>query len=66
MLRTGHQDPQKVDTTQTSSWDDWAQGFSGHDGKSQHELSGPTAPDIDHGSGDLFFFSLYNQPMWLD
>jgi hypothetical protein len=58
-----------VDTTQTSSFDDWAQGF---------RVAGtPTTPGIpnmncpgqgrDTGtSADLFFFSLYNQPNYLD
>jgi len=52
-----------IDTTKTSSWDDWAQGFRS-DGipnmncPGQGAASGPAA--------DLFFFTLYNQPMWLD
>jgi hypothetical protein len=53
-----------VDTTQTSSWDDWAQGFRA-DGVTpnmncpgQGPATGPLA--------DLFYFSLYNQPNYLD
>ncbi len=54
-----------VDTTKTSSWDDWAQGFRS-DGIPQHELPRPAArPHLDRRR-DLFFFSLYNQPDWLD
>jgi len=56
-----------VDTTQTSSWDDWAQGF-------HKDASGNTIPNMNcPGQGgsagaipDLFFFSLFNQPNYLD
>jgi hypothetical protein len=47
-----------VDTTKTSSFDDWAQGFR-TDGNPNMNCPGQT-------TGDLFFFSLYNQPEWLD
>ncbi len=52
-----------VDTTKTTSWDDWAQGFRS-DGNpnmncpGQGRDTGPIA--------DLFFFTLYNQPDYLD
>ncbi len=47
-----------VDTTKTSSWDDWAQGFRS-DGVPNMNCPG-------QDTSDLFFFTLYNQPMWLD
>ena len=52
-----------VDTTQTSSWDDWAQGFRS-DG-----VPNMNCPGQGGSSGaipDLFFYSLYNQPQYLD
>jgi len=51
-----------IDTTQTSSWDDWAQGF-------HKNASGETVPNMNcpgQSTGDLFFFSLANQPNYLD
>ena len=59
----GTQSLHLVDTTRTSSWDDWAQGFRG-DGMPNMNCPGQgrdTGPEA-----DLFFFTLYNQPMWLD
>jgi hypothetical protein len=47
-----------VDTTKTSSWDDWAQGFR-PDGVPNMNCPGQT-------TSDLFYFSLFGQPMWLD
>ncbi len=47
-----------VDTTQTSSWDDWAQGFRS-DGIPNMNCPGQT-------SADLFYFTLRNQPSYLD
>ena len=47
-----------VDTTKTSSWDDWAQGFRS-DGMPNMNCPGQS-------TSDLFYFSLYNQPMYLD
>ncbi len=47
-----------VDTTQTSSWDDWAQGFRS-DGIPNMNCPGQS-------TADLFYFSLYNQPFYLD
>jgi len=46
-----------VDTTQTSSWDDWAQGFR-TDGIPNMNCPGQS-------TADLFYFSLYNQPEYL-
>ena len=64
-----------VDTTQTSSWDDWAQGFypnstagSGTGAGQKPYLSCPgqmPAPTTTT-DGDLFFFALNNQPNYLD
>jgi len=52
-----------VDTTKTSSWDDWAQGFRS-DGVPNMNCPGQGR---DTGTAaDLFFFTLFNQPMWLD
>ncbi len=52
-----------VDTTKTSSWDDWAQGFRS-DGVPNMNCPGQgtnTGTDA-----DIFFFSLFNQPDYLD
>ncbi|HXK02474.1 MAG TPA: choice-of-anchor D domain-containing protein [Verrucomicrobiae bacterium] len=52
-----------ADTTTTSSWDDWAQGFR-TDGVPNMNCPGQGR---DTGTNaDLFFFSLYNQPNYLD
>jgi hypothetical protein len=57
-----------VDTTQTSSWDDYAQGFHlAADGVTK--IPNMNCPGQGGNSGaipDLFFFSLYNQPNYLD
>jgi hypothetical protein len=58
-----------VDTTKTSSWDDWAQGFhlGGADGKTQIPNMNCPGQGRDTGiDADLFFFTLFNQPMYLD
>jgi hypothetical protein len=47
-----------VDTTQTSSWDDWAQGFRS-DGVPNMNCPGQTTQD-------LFYFTLQNQPNYLN
>ena len=47
-----------VDTTTTTSWDDWAQGFRS-DGIPNMNCPG-------QATSDLFFFSLVNQPQYLD
>jgi len=64
-----------VDTTQTTSWDDWAQGF--YPGSTAGSGGGlGTKPYMScpgQGTGtagavnqDLFFFTLYDQPNYLD
>src|SRR5271166_1009955 len=57
-----------VDTTQTSSFDDWAQGFHlAADGVTK--IPNMSCPGQGASSGaipDLFYFSLYNQPQYLD
>src|SRR6266513_1821200 len=52
-----------VDHTQTSSWDAWAQGFRS-DGVPN--MNCPGQGTASGTNADLFFFSLYNQPMYLD
>jgi hypothetical protein len=52
-----------VDTTKTSSWDDWAQGVRS-DG--MPNMNCPGQGTASGTNADLFFFSLYNQPQWLD
>jgi hypothetical protein len=59
----GSQSLKLVDTTQTSSWDDWAQGFRS-DG-----VPNMNCPGQGRNTGtnaDLFFFTLFNQPNYLD
>jgi len=60
-----------VDTTQTSSWDDWAQGFRKNpDGTLyQDPTTHNYVPNMNcpgQSTSDLFFFSLQNQPDYLD
>ena len=50
-----------VDTTQTSSWDDWAQGF-----RDRWRAYRPNMNCPGQSTADLFYFSLYNQPNYLD
>jgi hypothetical protein len=52
-----------VDTTQTSSFDEWAHGFRS-DG--MPNMSCPGQAGSTGVTPDLFFFSLYNQPNYLD
>ena len=52
-----------VDTTKTSSWDDWAQGFR-TDG--MPNMNCPGQGTNTGTNADLFFFSLFNQPNYLD
>jgi hypothetical protein len=47
-----------VDTTKTSSWDAWAQGFRS-DGVPNMNCPGQS-------TADLFYFTLFNQPQYLD
>jgi len=60
-----------VDTTKTSSWDDWAQGFRVAGSATTPgtpnmncpgQLPGPTAT----AAGDLFFFTLAGSTQWLN
>jgi hypothetical protein len=53
-----------VDTTKTSSWDDWAQGFRA-DGVTPN-MSCPGQGAATGPIPDLFYYSLYNQPNYLD
>ena len=56
-----------VDTTTTSSWDDFAQGF--HVDAKGNTIPNMSCPGQGGSSGaipDLFYFSLYNQPQYLD
>ena len=56
-----------VDHTQTTSWDDWAQGF--HADANGNIIPNMSCPGQGANSGpipDLFFSSLYNQPNYLD
>ncbi len=48
----------KIDTTTTSSWDDWAQGFRS-DGVPNMNCPGQS-------TGDPFFYTMLNQPNYLD
>jgi len=54
-----------VDTTKTSSFDDWAQGFRS-DGVPNMNCPGQLLGPTTGAAGDLFFFTLSNQPSWLD
>ena len=47
-----------VDTTTTTSWDDWAQGFR------SNGIPNMNCPG--QGTGDPFFFTLFNQPSYLN
>jgi hypothetical protein len=62
----GSQSLQLVDTTKTSSWDDWAQGFYPGTQKPYMNCPGQLAAPTTAASGDLFFYTLFNQPMFLD
>jgi hypothetical protein len=60
----GSQSLTLIDSTKTSSFDDWAQGFR-TDGVTPN-ISCPGQGTNAGINADLFFFSLYNQPQWLD
>jgi hypothetical protein len=62
----GSQSLTLVDTTRTSSWDDWAQGFYPNTNKPYMNCPGQLGAPSTASAGDLFFFTLFNQPMWLD
>ena len=59
-----------VDTTQTSSWDDWAQGFrKDASGNLLMAADGNPIPNIScpgQSTSDPFYFTLYNQPELLN
>ncbi|HWC17048.1 MAG TPA: hypothetical protein VG498_08530, partial [Terriglobales bacterium] len=54
----GTQSLKLIDTTQTSSWDDWAQGFR------SDNVPNMNCPG--QSTSDLFFFSLFNQTNYLN
>jgi len=63
----GSQSLTLVDSTKTSSWDDWAQGFyPGTTNKPYMSCPGQLPAPTTSNAGDLFFFTLFNQPMFLD
>jgi len=62
----GSQSLTLVDTTKTSSWDDWAQGFYPGTNKPYMNCPGQLGAPTTAAGGDLFFFTMFNQPMWLD
>jgi hypothetical protein len=62
----GSQSLKLVDTTQTSSWDDWAQGFYPGTNKPYMNCPGQLPAGTATTPGDLFFFTLFNQPNYLD
>src|SRR4030088_263305 len=62
----GSQSLTLVDTTKTSSWDAWAQGFYPGTNKPYMNCPGQLTQPTTSAAGDLFFFTLYNQPMWLE
>jgi hypothetical protein len=62
-----------VDTTTSSSWDDWAQGFypgstagSGTGAGQKPYMSCPGQGTATGTNADLFWYSLYDQPQYLD
>jgi hypothetical protein len=63
----------KVDTTQSSSWDDWAQGFypgstagAGSGAGQKPYLNCPGQGTSSGTNQDLFYFTLFDQPNYLD
>jgi hypothetical protein len=54
-----------VDSTVTSSWDKWAQGFRS-DNVPNMNCPGQLPAGTSTTPGDLFFFTLNNQPMYLN
>jgi len=58
-----------IDTTKTSSFDDWAQGFHTGPPPTGGQVPNMNCPGQGRDTGtnaDLFFFTLYNQPDWLN
>jgi hypothetical protein len=66
----GSQSLKLVDTTKTSSWDDWAQGFRRDaNGNLLMSEGGGAIPNMNcpgQGTSDPFYFTIYNQPLLLD
>ena len=59
----GSQSLKLVDTTKTSSFDEWAQGFRSD---LVPNMNCPGQGSDTGTDADLFFFTLFKQPMWLD
>jgi hypothetical protein len=64
---------QLVDTTKSTSWDDWAQGFypgstagSGSGAGQKPYMSCPGQGTATGANADLFFFTLFDQPNYLN
>jgi len=60
-----------VDTTKSSSWDDWAQGFYPNytdpaTGTALPYMSCPGQGKATGANADLFFYTLFDQPNYLD
>lgn len=59
-----------VDTTQSASWDDWAQGFypnsTAGTGNGAGQKPYMSCPGQDVAANDLFYFTLFDQPNYLD
>jgi hypothetical protein len=62
-----------VDTTQSSSWDDWAQGFypgstagAGSGAGQRPYMSCPGQGANSGANSDVFYFTLFDQPNYLD
>ena len=59
-----------VDTTQTSSWDAWAQGFypgaTAGSGAARPYMNCPGQGQSTGNNADVFYFTLYDQPNYLD
>jgi hypothetical protein len=62
-----------VDTTQSTSWDDWAQGFypgssagSGTGAGQKPYMNCPGQGTTTGANADLFFFTLFDQPNYLN
>ena len=59
-----------VDTTQSASWDDWAQGFypnsTAGTGNGTGQKPYMSCAGQDTAANDLFYFTLFDQPNYLD
>src|SRR6266404_252940 len=62
----GSQSLKLVDTTKTSSFDDWAQGFYPGTNKPYMSCPGQFPAPTPTTYGDPFYFTLFNQPDYLD